>query len=77
MWTSLIAASQGLIAQVDAYEGTAAASHNARQRLQDPTYYDAVFPFIAFCLVIVLPSLVACWVIFRTLTDKTKEADET
>ncbi len=49
----------------------------AVQRLAEPTYYDLVFPFIAFGLVIVLPTSVALWVMYKTVTDKTAEADET
>ena len=67
-----ILAAQG----VDPNQGTAVAAAGAKQRLQDPTYYDAVFPFIAFFLVIVVPIAIASWVIFKTATEKTKEADE-
>ncbi len=65
-----------LATQVDSNAGTQLAQAGAKQRLQEPTYYDAVFPVIAFSLVIVVPSCVALWVIFKTLTEKTKEADE-
>jgi hypothetical protein len=66
-----------LAAQVDPNQGTQIAQKGAVQRLAEPTYYDLVFPFIAFALVILLPTSVAAWVIVKTLTEKTKEADET
>ena len=56
--------------------GTAKAQQGAVQRLSDPTYYDVVFPAIAFLLVIVLPVATALWVIVKTVTEKTTEADE-
>ena len=46
------------------------------QKLAEPTYYDFMFPLLAFCLVIVLPSSVALWVIFKTATEKKPEPDE-
>ena len=63
--------------QVDPNLGTREAQQGAIQRMSEPTGYDLVFPFIAFALVIVIPAATAAWVIFRTVTDKTKEADET
>lgn len=65
-----------LISQVDPNQGTNVAQRGAVQRLAEPTYYDLVFPFIAFGLVIVLPTSVAIWVIVKTIGEKTKEADE-
>jgi hypothetical protein len=65
-----------LALQVDPNQGTATAQKGAVQRLADPTYYDLIFPVIAFVLVIALPTAVAAWVIWRTATEKTKEADE-
>jgi hypothetical protein len=46
------------------------------QKLAEPTYYDFMFPLLAFCLVIVLPASTALWVIFKTVTEKQPEADE-
>lgn len=66
-----------LAMQVDPNQGTAAAQHGAVQRLSDPTYYDFVFPLLAFCLVILLPASTAAWVIYRTITEKKPEPDET
>lgn len=66
-----------LAAQLDPNQGTEVAQKGAVQRLAEPTYYDLVFPFIAFGLVILLPTSVAVWVIVKTLTEKTKEPDET
>ena len=62
---------------IDPNMGTAVAYQNAQKRLQDPTIYDAIFPVIAFFLVIVLPVLVAFWVIFKTVTEKEKGPNET
>ena len=63
--------------QVDPLLGTASAQKGAVQRLADPTYYDYVFPLIAFVLVIILPTAAALWVIFKTATEKKPEPDET
>lgn len=66
-----------MAAQVDPLQGTAASQKGAIQRLADPTYYDYVFPLIAFLLVIVLPTATALWVIAKTATEKKAEPDET
>jgi hypothetical protein len=63
-------------AEVDPTRGTALAQKGAVQRLADPTVYDLIFPFIAFLLVIVLPTATALWVIVKTVQDRRKEADE-
>ncbi len=63
-------------AGVDPNRGTALAQKGAVQRLAEPTVYDLVFPFIAFLLVIVLPTATALWVIGKTLQDRRKEPDE-
>lgn len=65
-----------LLATVDPNQGTAKAQQGAAQRLADPTVYDAVFPAIAFLLVIVLPVATALWVIWKTVTEKAPEPDE-
>jgi hypothetical protein len=65
-----------LATQIDPSQGTAGAQQGAIQRLSEPTLYDLAFPFIAFGLVILLPVGVALWVMYRTVTEKTKEADE-
>jgi hypothetical protein len=65
-----------LLASVDPNAGTAKAQQGAAQRLSDPTYYDVIFPAIAFLLVIVLPVTTALWVIVKTATEKTPEPDE-
>jgi hypothetical protein len=66
-----------LLAQVDPYQGTAAAQQGAVQRLADPNMYDIIFPVIAFGLVILLPVAVGLWVIVKTIKDDKPEADET
>ena len=63
--------------QVDPLQGTATAQKGAIQRLAEPTYYDYVFPLIAFLLVIVLPTSTALWVMFKTVSEKKAEPDET
>ncbi len=66
-----------LATQFDANLGTKEAQQGAVQRMADPQMYDLVFPVIAFILVIMVPATTALWVIFKTATEKTKEADET
>ena len=66
-----------LASQVDPNLGTKEAQQGAIQRISEPNAYDLVFPVVAFALVIVIPAATALWVIFRTATDKSKEADET
>jgi hypothetical protein len=73
----LFALAHEVAAQVDPLQGTATAQKGAVQRIAEPTYYDYVFPAIAFLLVIVLPTLTALWVVYRTVTEKKAEADET
>lgn len=65
-----------LALQVDPNLGTKEAQQGAIQRMAEPTTYDLVFPVIAFAMVILLPAATAAWVIFKTVTEKTKEADE-
>jgi putative exporter of polyketide antibiotics len=66
-----------LATQVDPKLGTTEAQQGAVQRMADPQVYDLVFPVIAFVIVIVVPAVAALWVILKTVTEKTKEADET
>jgi hypothetical protein len=75
--TSALIMAQQLASQVDPNKGTAAAAVGSVKRLQDPTYYDAIFPFVAFFLVIIVPATVALWVIYRTVTETTMEEGET
>ncbi|MCC7072809.1 MAG: hypothetical protein IT383_15890 [Deltaproteobacteria bacterium] len=74
---ALLEIARTLALQVDPNLGTKAAQQGAIQRMSDPTSYDVVFPVVAFVLVIVVPAAVALWAMFRTATEKTKEADET
>ena len=76
LMSALILAQQ-VASQVDSDRGTAAATAGAVKRLQDPTYYDAIFPFVAFFLVIIVPACVALWAIFKTVTETTVEEGET
>ncbi len=74
--TGLIRALQTAAAQVDPNSGTLQAYKGATARIAEPNIYDAVFPFIALGLVVIIPSTIALWVIYKTITDKTKEPDE-
>ena len=51
-------------------QGALQAAKGAVERLAEPDWIDIASPFFAFTLVIVVPSLLAIWVIFKTLTDK-------
>jgi len=77
MLPTLVTIATQLALQVDPNQGTMKAREGAAQRLAEPTYYDLVFPAIAFMLVIVLPTVTALWVVYRTVTEKKAEADET
>lgn len=77
MRAALLEAALTLTAQVDPNQGTLRAMQGAKQRLLEPSLYDAVFPVIAFVLVIIVPSTVALWVLYRTMTDKTVDEGET
>jgi hypothetical protein len=71
MGHSLLALMTTLVTQVDPNQGTAKAALGAQQRIADPSYYDLVFPLIALVLVIIVPSIVALWAAWKTITDKT------
>lgn len=73
---SLVPLALQLATQLNPSQGTASAQRGAVQRLADPTMYDIIFPVLAFVLVIILPSVTALWVIWRTLTEQKAEADE-
>lgn len=72
----LLEATARLAMQVDPNQGTLQAMQGAQQRIQEPHFYDIVFPVIAFLLVIVVPTLVAVWVLYKTVTEKTVEEGE-
>ncbi len=57
---------------VNSEQGTAKSSLGAIERLSEPDFIDIISPFFAFSLVIVLPSIVALWVIYKTITEKTE-----
>ncbi|MDA0712505.1 MAG: hypothetical protein O2897_00760 [bacterium] len=38
--------------------------------LLNPHWFDAVFPIFAFLMVIVLPSVICSWVIYKTIREK-------
>lgn len=71
MRASLLEVAQSMSTQLDPNQGTMRAMKGAQQRMLEPSLYDAVFPVIAFSLVIVVPTLVALWVIWKTMTEKT------
>lgn len=54
---------------LDPNRGAPAAYAGARARIAEPHLYDMVFPFIALLLVIVIPSAVALWAAYKTITD--------
>lgn len=51
---------------IDSKQGSLEASQGALLRVLEPSLYDAFFPIFAFTMVIVLPSFIALWVIYRT-----------
>ena len=55
--------------QVDPNQGTLVAQKGAEARINEPHFYDMIFPIIALVLVIIVPICVALWVSFKTLTD--------
>lgn len=63
MYAVFLLAAAGIL---DSSQGTLKASQGAVQRALDPSYYDAFFPVFAFLMVIVVPSLVALWAIYKT-----------
>jgi hypothetical protein len=62
---------------VTAEQGTAKASLGAIERLSEPDFLDIISPFFAFTIVIVMPSIIALWVIFKTLTQKSGAEEDT
>lgn len=62
---------------VTAEQGTAKASLGAIERLSEPDFLDIISPFFAFTVVIVMPSIIALWVIFKTLTQKSVAEEDT
>ena len=59
---AVVEAMFALAAQVDPNAGTAVAQKGAMQRLADPTYYDVVFPILAFLLVLALMIGASLWI---------------
>ncbi len=55
--------------------GSPQALKGSYQRVVDATPYDAVFPVIAFVLVIIIPTFVALWVIARVLKQRRAEIE--
>lgn len=47
-----------------------ALSENLEEALLNPHWFDAVFPVFAFLMVIVLPSVICSWVIYKTIREK-------
>ncbi len=67
----LIHTMHSLVAQVpvDPNQGAPAAYAGAQARIAEPHLYDMVFPVLALGLVIIIPSVVALWVAWKTITD--------
>lgn len=61
---------------LDPNKGAPAAYAGAQARIAEPHLYDMVFPVIALVLVIIIPSMVALWVAWKTITDNTLEDGE-
>ena len=76
MRQALLEAASYLATQVSSEQGTLRAFQGAQQRISEPHAYDMAFPVMAFLLVIVVPSLVALWVIVKTVTDPSLEEGE-
>ena len=74
----LLSTMHTLVAQVpvDPNQGAPAAYAGAQARITEPHMYDMVFPVIALALVIVIPSIVALWVAWKTITDTSLEDGE-
>ena len=74
---------QGLVRQwiahqtVSPEQGTVKSTLGAVERLSEPDFLDIVSPFFAFTVVIIFPTLVALWVIFKTLTAQPTPESET
>ena len=62
---------------VTAEQGTAKASLGASERLSETDFLDIISPFFAFTIVIIMPSIIALWVIFKTLTQKPVADEDT
>ena len=50
--------------------GTLEAQYGAMERVLHPHLWDAMFPVIAFVLVIVIPSSIAIWAIAKTFRER-------
>lgn len=50
--------------------GTFEAQYGAMERVLHPHLWDAMFPVIAFVLVIVIPSSIAVWAIAKTFRER-------
>ena len=46
------------------------------ERLYSPGIFDIVFPFFAFFMVIVMPSIFAVWVIIKVVRGRYKGEDQ-
>jgi hypothetical protein len=64
-------------------QGTDAGSANsfsafsgALEQYNSPHWVDLLFPAFAFLMVIIVPSLIAMWVIYKTLREKNSCEDE-
>lgn len=55
---------------IDSNLGTAIAHKGALARLLDPSFVDLAAPVFAFSVVIVLPTCLALWVIYKVLKQK-------
>ena len=52
------------------------AFQGALEHMIEPHWVDLLFPAFAFLMVIIVPSLIAMWVIYKTLREKNSHEDE-
>ncbi len=56
--------------------GTIQAVQGAMDRVATPHLFDAIFPVFAFIMVILVPAALASFVIYKTIKETNKNADE-
>lgn len=52
------------------------ADAGALEQYVSPHWVDLLYPSFAFLMVIIVPSLIAVWVIYKTLREKNSHDDE-
>ncbi len=64
------------VAEAEAADGLPA-FRGALEHMIEPHWVDLLFPAFAFLMVIIVPSMIAVWVIYKTLREKNGNEDET